>query len=195
MSKSLENLPERRPSSDEVDPSASTEPPRCCKKGRRSTGAFPENVFLGGAALGEHFSGVFRGHEKGRPVRRPVRCGLWQRLVGHVHRDAGDGADGLAGRLLDGAVDDGNQLDGLIGARLGGNVLKQVARLALEHFANALHGGETHGLDVAAAHARNVHRRDVDALREFVDRHLTIRHHSVETRNNRHISSLTRFRR
>lgn len=120
MSKSLENLPERRPSSDEVDPSASTEPPRCCKKGRRSTGAFPENVFLGGAALGEHFSGVFRGHEKGRPVRRPVRCGLWQRLVGHVHGGAGDGADGLAGRLLDGAVDDGVQLDGLIGARLGG---------------------------------------------------------------------------
>lgn len=45
---------------------------------------------------------------------------MWQRLVGHVHRDAGDGADGLAGRLLDGAVDDGIQLDGLIGARLGG---------------------------------------------------------------------------
>lgn len=128
MSKSLENLPERRPSSDEVDPSASTEPPRCCKKGRRSTGAFPENVFLGGAALGEHFSGVFRGHEKGRPVRRPVRCGLWQRLVGHVHRDAGDGADGLAAGSSMGRLMMGIQLDGLIGARLGGNVLKQVAR-------------------------------------------------------------------
>ena len=97
-----------------------------------------------------------------------MRCGLWQRLVGHVHGGAGDGADGLAGRLLDGAVDDGVQLDGLIGARLGGNVLKQVARLALEHFANALHGGETHGLDVTATHARNVHRRDVDALGKLV---------------------------
>lgn len=116
-------------------------------------------------------------------------------LVGHVHGGAGDGADGLASRLLDGTVDDGVQLDGLIGARLGGNVLKQVARLALEHFANALHGGETHGLDVTATHTRNVHRRDVDALREFVDGHLAIRHHSVETRNNRHNSSLTRFRR
>ena len=35
---------------------------------------FPEIRFSGGAALGEHFSGVFRGHEKGRPVGRPVRC-------------------------------------------------------------------------------------------------------------------------
>ena len=120
-------------------------------------------------------------------------CG--DELVGHVHGGAGAGADGLASRLLDGTVDDGVQLDGLIGARLGGNVLKQVARLALEHFANALHGGETHGLDATATHTRNVHRRDVDALREFVDGHLAIRHHSVETRNNRHNSSLTRFRR
>lgn len=45
------------------------------KKGRRATGAFPGDTFLGGAGLGEHFSGVFRGHEKGRPAGRPVRCG------------------------------------------------------------------------------------------------------------------------
>ena len=75
MSKSSENLPERRPSPGEVDLPASTEPPRCCKKGRRGTSVFPGDTFLGGAALGEHFSGVFRGHEKGRPVGRPVRCG------------------------------------------------------------------------------------------------------------------------
>ena len=71
MSKSSENLPERRPSPGEVDLPASTEPPRCCKKGRRGTSVFPGDTFLGGAALGEHFSGVFRGHEKGRPVGRP----------------------------------------------------------------------------------------------------------------------------
>ena len=45
------------------------------KKGRRATGAFPGDTFLGGAALGAHFSRVFRGYEKGRPVGRPVRCG------------------------------------------------------------------------------------------------------------------------
>lgn len=46
------------------------------KKGRRGTSVFPGDTFPVGAALGEHFSGVFRGHEKGRPVGRPVRCGL-----------------------------------------------------------------------------------------------------------------------
>ena len=47
------------------------------KKGRRGTSVFPGDTFLGGAALGEHFSGVFRGHEKGRPVGAlgDVSCG------------------------------------------------------------------------------------------------------------------------
>ena len=35
---------------------------------------------------------------------------MWQRLVGHVHGGAGDGADGLAGRLLDGAVESASDL-------------------------------------------------------------------------------------
>lgn len=77
-SKSSENLPERRPSSGEVDLPASTEPPRCCKKkGRRGTSVFPGDALLGGAALGEHFFGVFRGHEKGRTVGAlgGVSCG------------------------------------------------------------------------------------------------------------------------
>ena len=94
------------------------------KKGRQGTSVFPGDTFPVGAALGEHFSGVFRGHEKGRPVGRPVRCGLWQRLVGHVHRGAGNGANGLAGRLLNFAVHDRAKLSSLFGARLGGHVLE-----------------------------------------------------------------------
>lgn len=47
------------------------------KKGRRGTSVFPGDALLGGAALGEHFFGVFRGHEKGRPVGAlgDVSCG------------------------------------------------------------------------------------------------------------------------
>ena len=57
---------------------------------------------------------------------------MWQRLVGHVHRGAGNGANGLADRLLNFAVHDRAELSSLLGARLGGHVLEQVARLALQ---------------------------------------------------------------
>ena len=64
MSKSLENLPERRPSSGEVVLPASAEPPQCLQKGRRGTSAFPTGVFLkgGGDSQGcDCREGLFRG--------------------------------------------------------------------------------------------------------------------------------------
>ena len=94
---------------------------------------------------------------------------MWQRLVGHVHRGAGNGANGLADRLLNFAVHDRAELSSLLGARLGGHVLEQVARLALQHFANALHRGETHGLDVAAAHSLSAIFRYAALLQQLSD--------------------------
>lgn len=64
-SKSSENLPERRPSSGEVDLPASTEPPRCCKK--RGVGVrvcFPEMRFSGVQLSGSTFLGCFAGMKK-----------------------------------------------------------------------------------------------------------------------------------
>ena len=63
MSKSSGNLPERRPSSSEVDLPASTKPPRCCKKGRRGTSVLPEIRFPW-VQLREHFRGCFADKKK-----------------------------------------------------------------------------------------------------------------------------------
>ena len=65
MSKSSGNLPERRPSSSEVDLPASTKPPRCCKK--RGVGVrvcFPEIRFPWVQLSGSTFRGCFAGMKK-----------------------------------------------------------------------------------------------------------------------------------
>lgn len=67
MSKSSGNLPERRPSSGEVDLPASTKPPRYCKKGASGVGLqarFLEIRFSGVQLSGRTFRGCFAGMKK-----------------------------------------------------------------------------------------------------------------------------------
>ena len=64
-SKSSENLPERRPSSGEVDLPASTEPPRCCKKGASGYECVSRRyVSRGCSSRGALFWGCFAGMKK-----------------------------------------------------------------------------------------------------------------------------------
>lgn len=61
MSKSSGNLPERRPSSSEVDLPASTESPRCCKKGASGYECVSRRyVSRGCSSRGALFGGVSR---------------------------------------------------------------------------------------------------------------------------------------
>src|ERR1044072_2705532 len=80
----------------------------------------------------------------------------------------------------------GLQLRGFFGQQVGGLPAQQVARLAVEDFAEGGEGCEAHRLGAAVLEHRQVGGRDADAFREFAHGHLPLRQHHVDVHGDRH---------